>query len=336
MDLESSLGSPRNKRLVTALILGTLLVVAFFVAQGTTQLLAAALLPVDHSAVAAAATRSRARDATAGRRQRDDTTILRRNIFDSETGPLDGTPVTEVEPAEPLESPEELDPNSPPPPCEGSVRLVASVVNPRRQDWSFAAIIGAAGKAMLYRVGQEVDGRQVLQILPHRVILRPASSGPCQIAMFNEDGAPAAPRPAVAQRPPPRVNERVRPSREGAISNEELEAGITRNSDTNFTIQRSLVDQILENQAELMRTARIIPHEEGGRVVGVKVYGIRRNSLLGRLGVQNGDMLRTINGYDMTSPDSALEAYARLRSADHLTLSIVRRGQPTTLDYNIQ
>ncbi len=336
MDLESSLGSPQNKRLITALVLGTLVVVAFFLAQGTTQLLAASLLPLDRSATALRAGRPQA-SARVSVRERDDTTILRRNIFDSETGPLDGTPVSEVPVAEPLESTEELDPNSPPPTCEGSVRLVASVVNPRRQDWSFAAIIGAAGKAMLYRVGQQVDGRQVLQILPHRVILRPASSGPCQIAMFNEDGAPTAPaRPAVSQRTPPRTNERIPPNREGAISNEDLEAGITRNSDTNFTIQRSLVDRILENQAELMRTARIIPHEEGGRVVGVKVYGIRRNSLLGRLGVQNGDMLRTINGYDMSSPDSALEAYTRLRSADHLTLSIVRRGQSTTLDYNIQ
>ena len=115
-----------------------------------------------------------------------------------------------------------------------------------------------------------------------------------------------------------------------------MESGITRNSDTSFTVQRQLVDQILENQAELMRTARIIPHEENGRVVGVKMYGIRRNSLLGRLGMQNGDMLRTINGFDMSSPDSALEAYARLRNVDHLTLNVVRRGQATTIDYQIQ
>ncbi len=141
-------------------------------------------------------------------------------------------------------------------------------------------------------------------------------------------------RPTVMASEPTERPER--PSREGSISSSDLETGITRNSDSNFTIQRGLVDQILQNQAELMRTARIIPHEENGRVVGVKMYGIRRNSLLGRLGVQNGDMLRTINGYDMSSPDSALEAYARLRTADHLTLSIVRRGSPATIDYNIQ
>ena len=85
-----------------------------------------------------------------------------------------------------------------------------------------------------------------------------------------------------------------------------------------------------------MRTARVIPHEEGGQVVGVKLYGIRRSSLLGRLGIQNGDMLRTINGYDMTAPDSALEAYARLRSADRITINLNRRGSDQTIDYQIR
>jgi general secretion pathway protein C len=47
-------------------------------------------------------------------------------------------------------------------------------------------------------------------------------------------------------------------------------------------------------------------------------------------------MLRTINGFDMTSPDSALEAYARLREAQRLSVAVTRRGQPVTIDYNIQ
>jgi general secretion pathway protein C len=38
----------------------------------------------------------------------------------------------------------------------------------------------------------------------------------------------------------------------------------------------------------------------------------------------------------MTSPEKALEAYARLRTSDHLTVSVNRRGQATTLDYNIK
>jgi len=79
----------------------------------------------------------------------------------------------------------------------------------------------------------------------------------------------------------------------------------------------------------------VVPHEENGHVVGVKVYGIRKSSLFGKLGLQNGDLLRTINGFDMGSPDSALEAYTKLRSASNLSVALVRRGNPVTMEYNI-
>ncbi len=216
-------------------------------------------------------------------------------------------------------------------------------MNTRRREWSFAAITGASGKALLYREGMTVDGRLVVAIGSSNVVMRPESGSHCQLAMFD----PGTPETATA-RPTTRVSRmgmngddddqrrRPRRGREGAIPSSEIEAGITRNSDTNFTVSRSLVDQLLTNQAALMRTARIIPHEENGRTVGVKLYGIRRNSLLGRLGLQNGDMLRTINGYDMSSPDSALEAYTNLRGANNLSVNVVRRGNPMALEYNIQ
>ncbi len=150
--------------------------------------------------------------------------------------------------------------------------------------------------------------------------------------MFEEEEgaparAPAVSRPVAAKR----VDER-----NAGLSDEELTDGIERISDTKFNIQRGLVDKVLANQGSLMKSARVIPHEEDGRVTGVKLYGIRRNSLLGRLGVRNGDMLRTINGFSMTSPDTALEAYSRLRSADKLTLAIKRQNKEMTIDYNIE
>lgn len=327
------MGSPRPNAIAIAIVLVSLAATAFFLAQGTTGLLAAAFLPVEPGGAASLPTATRA---APGRAQRDDTAILRRNIFDHEQGPLDGVDVADVEgPVGPVTPTNEIDWSQPPPACDGSVRLVAAIVNPISPDWSFAAIVGAAGKAMLYRRGQSVDGRQVIHIFTDRVYLQP-STGSCQITMFGEEVA-QGPRVAAAQQTAePAEMPSAGGESEGGIAASDMESGIQRVSDTNFNIDRSLVDRVLENQAELMRTARVIPHEENGRTVGVKLYGIRRNSLLGRLGVQNGDMLRTINGYDMSSPDTALEAYARLRTADHLTLSIVRRGQPTTIDYNIR
>jgi general secretion pathway protein C len=116
----------------------------------------------------------------------------------------------------------------------------------------------------------------------------------------------------------------------------DIKNGIQKLSDTEFKIDRGVVDKILENQAELMRQARIVPEQENGKVVGIRLFGVRPDTLLGTLGMENGDRLEKINGFDMTSPESALEAYARLRTADHLTVSLNRHGQATNVDYNIK
>ena len=71
-----------------------------------------------------------------------------------------------------------------------------------------------------------------------------------------------------------------------------------------------------------------MPESENGIAIGVKLHGIRSNSLLGKLGLQNGDLLRTVNGFDLSSPDTALEAYSRLRSASQLSVAVTRRGKP--------
>jgi general secretion pathway protein C len=141
--------------------------------------------------------------------------------------------------------------------------------------------------------------------------------------------ASAAPTVAAAAPPPPAAG--------GASGvSAEIKNGIQKLSDNEFKVDRGVVDKILENQAELMRQARIVPEQENGKVVGIRLFGVRPDTLLGTLGMENGDRLEKINGFDMTSPESALEAYARLRTADHLTVSLNRRGQPTNVDYDIK
>ena len=38
----------------------------------------------------------------------------------------------------------------------------------------------------------------------------------------------------------------------------------------------------------------------------------------------------------MTSPDQALLAYTKLKTANHLTVAVERNGQKITKDYNIR
>ena len=106
----------------------------------------------------------------------------------------------------------------------------------------------------------------------------------------------------------------------------DIASKIQKVSDTEYNIDRSVIDKVLENQAELMKSARIVPETKDGKVLGIRLFGIRPDTLLGTLGLQNGDRLDAINGFNMGSPEKALEAYARLRTAPSLDVNVNRRG----------
>jgi general secretion pathway protein C len=99
--------------------------------------------------------------------------------------------------------------------------------------------------------------------------------------------------------------------------------------DQTFEIDRTFVERMLsgESSASAPRL-RAIPHVRDGRTIGVKLFGVRRDSAFGLLGFQNGDLLLSIDGYDIAVPDQALEAYARLRDATTHGILLERRGAP--------
>lgn len=321
-----------------AIVLATLSTTGLLAAQGTTQLVASTFLdvPVD----VAPAPPPPAGSVT--QHVRDGHPLLAHQIFDSHLdNPMDwDVPVVAAEPGEeegdeapPPPQTEWHDGDPQPPPCDGSIRLVASYVRRGQPEQSFAAITGSTGSSLLYRSGMTIDERNVVAIQPGFVVLRPSSGQLCSIGLFGDAPAVATARPAplpVVAPPPDGGGDAAL-----GITAAEMEQNIQQISETSYSINRTLVDRLLANQAALMSAARVIPHEEDGHVVGVKIYGIRRSSLLGHLGIQNGDMLRTLNGYDLTDPTAVLDAYSRLRTADSLSVSIMRRGAPVTVDYAI-
>jgi general secretion pathway protein C len=96
------------------------------------------------------------------------------------------------------------------------------------------------------------------------------------------------------------------------------------------------MDKVLNDQSEITKGAMIRPERDGDRTVGVRLLKVRPDGLFGLLGLQDGDVMRSINGYDFGSPERMLEAYARLRQATQLVLEFSRGGTATTNTYDIQ
>lgn len=100
-------------------------------------------------------------------------------------------------------------------------------------------------------------------------------------------------------------------------------------------IDHRYIDEILENQPALMRSARIVPEKEDGKTVGIRLFGVRSDSLLGQLGFENGDRIDMINGFEIADPEHALEAYSRLRNSPEIEVLIQRRGSAQWLQFHI-
>lgn len=317
-----------------AVTLAALIPCAFFSAAMVNNVLAANVFKADVAALsrpgAGVPFEAQSRSSATTYRSRDTENILRRNLFDADSGCLNcPPPVPETPDAGP-----EADETSPPMPCDGAVKIMGAVESDD-PTWSFVFAAPAAGQpTMPFRLGQQLDSKTVSSIgwapdYGAYVILRPASGPRCFFAQVMPPRQ-AAPAPTVAVATPTPAAEA------GDSLSQILEQGITRDGANQFSLRRSTVDRILENQAELMRTTRVMPHTEGGRIVGLTMFGVRSNNLLGRIGIQNADVLTRINGLEIASPDKALEAYARLRTADRLQVSVLRNGQPVNIDFNIR
>jgi general secretion pathway protein C len=150
------------------------------------------------------------------------------------------------------------------------------------------------------------------------------------IERLGLSGAPV-PTPVASVEPTPA------PAGEGGDDlQSSIDSGIKKIDDTTFEIDKGLVEKVLVNPMAVAKGARVVPAMKNGKPEGFKLYAIRPTSVYAKLGLTNGDTLTSINGFELTSADKALEVYTKLREATSLELEVTRRGKPVTLKYSIR
>ncbi len=299
--------------------------IAYFQARAATQLVASHL-PSSARPASAPSTRPvllRARQSAAA--------ILARNAFDSITGPL--RPSTSAAFVPPLAR-HDVDPLFAPACSKPRVVIVSEATDPR---WSMAAFrVTDDARAEVHRIGEQVMGQRIEFIGFNPVERSPAVwlSTPgelCQALLFPHGSSAARPDSGVAQ-----GAESSPPATPLSTTTSTIASKIRKLSDNEYEIERSAIDQILDNQLELTKNVRLVPESKDGKAVGIRLFGIRAGSLPALLGLQNGDLLQSINGFSMASPESALQAYAQLPRASLLDVRLERRGVPLSLSIHIR
>ena len=273
----------------------------------------------------------------------DGMTILKRNFFDSVTGPLDdsGRDLADLLDSGTIENPGEAQEEYPPPKCELHEKGVSVVGLFASKDpgWSFASV--KEGKeTQILSIGDTIKSYEVDAITWRFLFLEEQGSASiCYLDIWEEEekGGGRSPKGPHGKKSASRKSPHSKKSGEKESLASMMKKYIEDVSKNEKNVDRRLVDYIVDNQHELMKSGgKIVPRINHGKIEGFKVYQIRKTSLWGKLGIQNGDLIRSINGMSMTGPAAAMDAFKNLKSSDHLSVNLERRGKNVNLDLNIR
>ena len=112
--------------------------------------------------------------------------------------------------------------------------------------------------------------------------------------------------------------------------------GLARTGSQNVTVKRSQIDTAIKDVNTLMKQIRIRPNFKNGKPDGLRLTGIRPNSIFYNMGLKSGDIIMGVDGKNIQSVDDALKFYQSLQSSSRVQLQIKRRGQLKTIDYRIE
>jgi len=217
-----------------------------------------------------------------------------------------------------------------PPDTSLPLKLIATLVDTQPAA-SLATVQNTSSSVIgAYRVDGKIPGAgKVVRITGKYIDFENESSRRVERLSLLKD-APRAATPTPAKAAP---KERPKNRREKLAA--EFDEGINKVDDTSYEIDRELVNKVIANPTA-MRGARIVPSIKNGKANGFKLYAIRPSSAFAKIGLQNGDTIHNINGFDLSTPDKALEVYTKVREANSISVSVTRRGKPVTLNYSIK
>jgi len=94
---------------------------------------------------------------------------------------------------------------------------------------------------------------------------------------------------------------------------------------------QSLQEVVTENMAKLTDVIRPTPYMVNGEQAGYRVYPGRNRQQFAALGLRPGDLIMDIDGQALSDPTQAMQIFQSLGTAEQVTVTVERNGQPETI-----
>ena len=115
-----------------------------------------------------------------------------------------------------------------------------------------------------------------------------------------------------------------------------VEGGVALTAADEYSVDEAELDKALENLPLLLTQARAVPFFKEGRAVGLRLFAIRAGSLFEKIGLQNGDVLKTVNGNSLADLSQAMQIFQKLKDERSIGLVLERNSVERQMRYQIK
>lgn len=191
-----------------------------------------------------------------------------------------------------------------------------------------AAWINDGETTRLILRNQEMAGYRLSAVTSGRALIsKDGESTPLYLEFARGANKKAPPPPPVAKRGgqprPPKPSEPA----------DSFATGIQpATPDSEGVVPRELVEKLLMDPYEEIAKMRMIPAEGGG----MRLERISPDSVLGSVGVKQGDVVTALNGIDISNLGDVANAVNSMMAGTRFDVTVQRDGKPVSLKYQVQ
>jgi general secretion pathway protein C len=116
----------------------------------------------------------------------------------------------------------------------------------------------------------------------------------------------------------------------------ETKDGVGQVGENQFIVEEAELDKALENLPLLLTQARAVPYFKEGKAIGLRMFAIRSASLFEKIGLKNGDILKSVNGNSLGDLSQAMKLFERLKEERSLSVILERNNEEKEFSYQIK
>jgi general secretion pathway protein C len=294
-------------RHIVALNFLLIAVLAYFAARAVNDVIAMRMTP-ETAAVSHASRRGVIDNGAVNRPRNAYQEIISRDIFNMEPPPAPMAPVVEK--------------------IDLQLDLVGvSTASPGKPP--YAIIADRSGQQGVFRLGQQVGlAGKLVEVDKDRVLID--HNGKRIAVVLPAADLPGGVEAAVPDSPPQEDASADDPDADP------YEPNVEDLGDNRYRIPRETLDHSMGDLSQILTQIRAIPNIQNGKTNGFALSEIEPGSVFDEMGLEEGDVLRSVNGQMMNDPAMAMQMMGSLRNANQITIQVLRDGHPTTLTYQIQ